>query len=188
MAREPDQFDLKACLRGEKRAWDAFVERHARVIFAAVQRALRVHAPRAGAEDVQDAAQELFVRLVKDDFRLLRSYDPSRAGLTTWLTVVARSTAIDHARKRRLETTGLDHAADVADPAPPPTAAEARATEAVGIPEGLLSPRQQLILRMLFDEGMAVEQVAEALGVEAQTVRSTQHKAILKLRRHFGAC
>jgi len=186
VASERESFELSACLRGDKRAWDAFVERYARVIFAAVQRALRMHAPQANDADVQDAAQEVFVRLVKDDFRLLGSYDPSRAALTTWLTIVARSTAIDQVRRKRPQTVGLEHAAETAA-APPPTAGPARATEAVGIPDGLLSPRQQLVLRMVFDEEMPVEQVAAVLGVEAQTVRSTQHKAISKLREHFGA-
>lgn len=185
MASEREPFDLSGCLRGDKRAWDAFVERYARVILAAVQRALRMHAPKAGDADVQDAAQEVFVRLVKDDFRLLRAYDPSRAALTTWLTIVSRSTAIDHVRRKRRATVGLEHAAEAE--AAPPTAGRAAATEAVGIPEGLLSPRQQLVLRMLFDEEMSVEQVAAALGIEAQTVRSTQHKAISKLREHFRA-
>ena len=93
-----DSLDLEALSRGDKQAWDRFVSRYARVIFAAVQNRLgRTAAP----EEVDDVAQEVFLRLCKADYRLLRRYDPARAAITTWLTVVASSTAIDHLRRRR---------------------------------------------------------------------------------------
>ena len=51
-----------------------------------------------------DAAQDVFVRLCGDDYRLLKTYDPARAGISTWLAVVSRSAAIDHVRRRRQAT------------------------------------------------------------------------------------
>jgi RNA polymerase sigma-70 factor (ECF subfamily) len=173
-----DTFDLDACLRGDKRAWDAFVERYARVIFAAVQRVMRARR-RTDPADVEDVAQDVFVRLVRDDYRLLRSYDAGRSSLTTWLTIISRSVAIDHVRRRALPTVPLKEAADAAEPPAPPAA------EALDLPEGLLTPRQRLVLRMLFEERMAVSEAAEALGVDAQTIRSTKHKAVSRLRGHF---
>ena len=53
-------------LRGEKAAWDGFVRRYGGLIVAAV----RGVAP--GVGDIEDMSQEVFVRLCKDDFRLLR--------------------------------------------------------------------------------------------------------------------
>ena len=96
-------FDLGACLGGDKKAWDAFVERFAPVIFAAIAKVLQ---PARGRGDGQaeDLCQEVFLRLVREDYRLLRTFDQSRASLTTWLTVIARSTAIDSLRRRRLPT------------------------------------------------------------------------------------
>jgi len=176
-------LDLKACLRGEKAAWDAFVDRFARVIYAAVHRTLGSAAPDTGGTDVQDLAQEVFLRLIRNDYRLLKTYDPSRAGLSTWLTIVARSVAIDHVRRRRAKTVPLDAAAQLTDPSD-------SAQEGSGdldVPPGLLSPRQQLVLRLLFDREMSVAEVADFLGVKAQTVRSTKHKAILKLREFFAS-
>ena len=168
-------LDLAGCLRGEKRAWDAFVERAAPVIFAAVQRVLRARTPKAYQHLAEDLAQDVFLRLVKDGFRLLRTYDPARASLSTWLSLVARSTALDHLRRRRLPTVPLDEA-------PQPTAADPRPVEPVEIPPALLSPRQHLVLRLLFERDLSVPEAAEALGVNPQTVRSTKHKALAKLR------
>jgi RNA polymerase sigma-70 factor (ECF subfamily) len=54
-------------------------------------------------------------------------------------------------------------------------------------PQALLSPRQRQILAMLYDREMDVAEIARALGIDAQTVRSTHHKAMIKLRAYFKA-
>jgi len=53
------------------------------------------------------------------------------------------------------------------------------------LPEALLSPRQRQILAMLYDREMDVAEIARALGIDPQTVRSAHHKAMVKLRAHF---
>jgi DNA-directed RNA polymerase specialized sigma24 family protein len=168
--------DLQALSRGEKSAWDAFVRRYAGLIVAAVRGVAH------DAAEVEDLVQEVFARLCKDNFRLIKTYDPSRAGLSTWLTIVARSTARDALRRRQLALTPIDAVPEgllATDPAPGPA-------EKLKLPDGLLSPRQKLVLSMLYDKDMEVAEVAAVLGVDPQTVRSTHHKAMLKLRSHFA--
>jgi RNA polymerase sigma factor (sigma-70 family) len=177
---------LFKCLQGDKRAWDAFVDRYAGVIFAAIRRVMRGRGLVGEEAAAEDMAQEVFLRLVKDDFRLLRTYDAARASLVTWLTIVARSTAIDLLRRKRLPTVSLDEAAPVEAPAPPAGPAE-RAEVTAELPPGLLTARQKLLLHLLFDREMAPAAVAEQLGVSEQTVRSTKYKAIQKLRKYFAS-
>jgi RNA polymerase sigma-70 factor (ECF subfamily) len=122
----------------------------------------------------------VFVRLCKDDFRLLRSYDPARASLSTWLTIVARSTARDGLRRRRPDAVPIDAVPEAqlaVDPVEP--------VERLKLPDALLSPRQREILTMLYDREMDVAEIAKALGIDPQTVRSAHHKAMVKLRAHF---
>ena len=166
--------DLSGLIGGDKAAWDSFVTRYAGLIVSAVRRVV------SSGDEVDDIVQDVFLRLCKDDYRLLRQYDPARAGLTTWLTIVARSVAHDALRRRRAPTQTLDDTPEAA------LAVAPRIRETVKIPEGLLSPRQQLVLTMLYDREMEVAEIAEALAVDAQTVRSTHHKALTKLRAHFG--
>jgi RNA polymerase sigma-70 factor (ECF subfamily) len=64
--------------------------------------------------------------------------------------------------------------------------APAEPVERLAIPPDLLSPRQALILAMLYDREMDPAEVAAALGIEVQTVRSMHHKALAKLRAFFG--
>ena len=163
-----------ALLRGEKAAWDAFVRRYGGLVVAAVRGVASVYG------DVEDLTQDVFVRLCKDDFRLLRSYDPGRASLSTWITIVACSTARDGLRRRRAESVPIDAVPEAQlaiDPVEP--------VEKLKLPDALLSPRQREILAMLYDREMDVAEIARALGIDPQTVRSAHHKAMLKLRVHF---
>jgi RNA polymerase sigma-70 factor (ECF subfamily) len=41
------------------------------------------------------------------------------------------------------------------------------------------------VLTLLYDREMEVAEAAALLGVDAQTIRSTHHKAMLRLRAHF---
>ena len=173
------EVDIGRLCRGDKPAWDAFVERYSAVIYAAVQRSAQASSGRADAEDTREAVQEVFVRLIRDDYRLLQLYDPSRSSLTTWLSVIARSTAVDYFRRRKPGAIPLDR---VARQVPAPETPGVRESH---IPAGLLSPRQRIVLHLMFDWDMSVPDIAEVLRVDEQTVRSTKHKALKKLRRYF---
>lgn len=169
-----DSTDLKALARGEKPAWDGFVRRYAGLILSAVRPVAR-----PGVE-LEDIVQEVFTRLCKDNFRLLKTYDPARAGLSTWLTIVARSTARDMQRRRQPPITPIDSVPEVM------LSVTAEPHEKLRLPDGLLSPRQKLVLTLLYEREMEVAEIAAALGIDPQTVRSTHHKAMLKLREHFA--
>jgi RNA polymerase sigma factor (sigma-70 family) len=167
-------------VRGDKRAWEAFVDRYAPVILAAIRRLLT---GRGLAEAAEDVAQDVFLRLVKDDFRLLRTYRADKASLVTWLTIVARSAALDMLRRKRLAAVSLDDAPPLAARAEAP-AGDGPATEQ--LPAGVLTTNQTLVLHLLFDREMAPEAAGRLLGVSATTIRTTKHKAIAKLRQFYG--
>jgi RNA polymerase sigma factor (sigma-70 family) len=165
-----------ALLNGDSAAWESFVRRYGGLIVAAVRGVAALPG------DIEDLTQEVFVRLCKDDFRLLRTYDPARAAISTWLTIVARSTARDALRRRRPDSVPIEMVPEAqlaVDPVEP--------VRKLKLPEALLSPRQREILSMLYDQEMEVAEVAQALGIDPQTVRSAHHKAMLKLRAHFKA-
>jgi RNA polymerase sigma factor (sigma-70 family) len=173
LAQEPVS---DALLTGDSAAWQGFVRRYGGLIVAAV----RGVAPTPS--DIEDLTQEVFVRLCKDQFRLLRSYDPARAALSTWLTIVARSTARDALRRRRFDSVPIDNV-----PEAQLAVAPVEPVYKLKLPEALLSPRQREILGMLYDREMEVAEIAKALGIDPQTVRSAHHKAMIKLRAHFKA-
>ncbi len=176
-AKNAEDFALVAALAsGERGAWNAFVGRFAGVVYAAVQRRL---IPAGRVDEVDDAVQEVYVKLCKAEFRLLKSYDPARARLSTWLTVVATSASIDYLRRQRTAPVAIEDAPESC------LAVEDPVFENIKIPEGLLSGRQALVLELLYRRDLEVADAAQIMQVDPQTVRSTHHKALTKLRAHF---
>lgn len=180
---EKTHIDIEQLLRRDKASWDAFVERFSSIIYSAVRRVFLNHTGKADAWDNKEAVQEVFLRLLKDQCRLLKSYDPLKASLATWITIVARSTTIDFLRRRRIETVPLSDSGREVGAAH----LEDSSVLAVKIPPDLLSPRQRLILHLLFDREMKTSEVADILGIAAQTVRSSKQKALGKLRKCLEA-
>ncbi|WP_162906744.1 RNA polymerase sigma factor [Algihabitans albus] len=176
-----DPHQIKQLVRGDKPAWDGFVADTAAVVYAAVQKRL---VPAGRGDEADDVVQEVYLKLCRNDYKLLRGYDPGKAKITTFLTVIATTTAIDTLRRGRPTGVHAEAIDDVpeyrlaVDPVEP--------VQPVRIPEGLLSERQAAVLRMLYDEEKDVAEAATLLGVEAQTVRSMHHKALTKLRQHFA--
>jgi RNA polymerase sigma-70 factor (ECF subfamily) len=169
---------IQRLLTGDQSAWSEFVARYSAAIFGAVINTLR----KAGfnPDEGVDIAQDVYVRLCKDDCRLLRQFDARRASVRTWLGVVASSTTIDYLRRNRRQGVSLDDVPEEVYRVDPKT------PETVKIPPGLLSERQALVLRLLYDRDMDAAEVANLLGIDSQTVRSTHHKALVKLRKYFA--
>lgn len=171
-----DAADFDRLVAGDKAAWDRFVARYARVVYAAVQHRL---IPAGRAADIEDVVQDVFIRLCARDFKLVKAYDPARAKVSTWLTVIATSTAIDHLRRQKRKTDSLESVPEAHLSVAPVEPVR------IKIPDGLLSPRQAIVLEMLYQREMEVAEVAAALEIDPQTVRSMHHKALTKLRAHF---
>jgi len=173
-------LDISAVVSGEKAAWDRFAEKYAGLILGMAQRVLRMKTGSCNPEDARDIAQEVFVRLVRNNFRLLRLYDPAKSSLSTWLTVVTRSTTLDYLRASARHSHTEPLSEDLA--AKPDEPFQGR----MDLPADFLSKRQRQIVRLLYFDGLDVGDVADMLKIRAQTVRSLKHKALDKLRLHYG--
>jgi RNA polymerase sigma-70 factor (ECF subfamily) len=162
---------------GDSGQWERFV----RTISPVVNHVIRQTLSRYGKSpiDAGDLLQDVFVKLCRRDFELLKKYDPARSRLSTWVSVIARNVAIDHLRRRHPVTLSID---DV----PASEDAATTGSEPVDIPFDLLPPRQILIMKLLYERDMTVREVARILGIKEQTVRSARHKAIATLRSLFG--
>lgn len=171
-------FDHPALLRGERQAWNDFVRHYGPRLYQTVARVWRTYTGQAPEDEIEDVVQKIFTRLIDREFKLLKRYDQKRASVSTWLNVIAHSTTIDNLRRRRQLPTP-----------PTPETEIAVSTDAgagLEIPEGILTGRQELVLTLLFDKEMAVEQAASLLQVTPQTIRSTKHKALTRLRHYFA--
>ena len=97
-----DKDLLACCFRGEKAAWDAFVNRFSKLIYHSIYKAFRATNLPFDLQVTDDLYQEVFLSLFKHDYRKLKQFKgKNNCSLTSWLRMIATRTVIDFARKQR---------------------------------------------------------------------------------------
>jgi RNA polymerase sigma-70 factor (ECF subfamily) len=160
--------------RGDPRAFEELVITYQHRVFGVALRMLR---NRAEAEDI---AQEVFLRVhhALDDFR-------GEAKLSTWLYAIASRLCLNRlaSGERRMAREGeeaLERLTADADPAAHVERGELEAALGRAIDE---LPEERRIVVVLRDlEGLAYEEIAAALDLPLNTVRSRLHRARMDLR------
>ncbi|HVZ99030.1 MAG TPA: sigma-70 family RNA polymerase sigma factor [Caulobacterales bacterium] len=159
---------------------------------AAFQRLFLIYAPRVKAYLMRlgapgAAAEEMAQDALFSVWRRAASFDPKRAGVSTWIFVIARNCWIDRLRREKLELAY--RSANIDD--------EARESEAEDIVlqaerEGRvqaamrhLSEDQRAVVRLSFFEEKTHSEIAVALSQPLGTVKSRLRLAMAKLRNHL---
>lgn len=175
---DPTRF-LARLTAGDENAWDLFSERYSALVYSVAAGVFTSQKTRPHPEDIEEAVQNTYLRLIKDDFRLLKTYDPTRASLTTWLAVVARSTSLNTYKSlNALEPQCMDVPSH-ANPVFP------GAEERLEIPEEILSPRERQIMRLSCVEELTAEEISETTNLQKRTVYNCRSNALKKIRAFF---
>ncbi len=156
---------------GSAPSFDELVLRHQQRVLRTAYRLL------GRVEDAQDAAQEVFLRLLKNLHRIDR--DPQ-----AWLYRVTVNVCNDHFR--RLTIFPGEAPREHADPGPGPDGLLALEERKRLLMQGLqtLPERERAAVVLRDIEGLPTREVAAILGVEEVTVRSQVSTARLKLAKH----
>lgn len=174
-------IDIDKLTQGDKASWDKFVEQYSPIIYTVVRATLYKYTAQPQEQDGQEIVQDVFLRLVQDDYQTLKDFNPSVSSFKTWLSVMARNMTIDFLRRKKITFIPLEETPEPSVQPPP------LPTEAVSHPlEHLLSGREKLILQMTFAQNLETAEIAKILGIDSQTVRSLKSKALNKLRKFSG--
>jgi len=141
---------------------------------------------RAGAS--QAAAEEMAQETMLSVWRKAASFDPSRAGATTWIFTIARNLRIDTMRRERHPSALL---ADPSDDVPPPEPADyaldvAERESRLRIALSQLPGEQAAVIRKAFFEDKAHSEIEQELGIPLGTVKSRLRLAMNRLRSVLG--
>ncbi len=93
---------VQRCVSRDKKTWDAFVEKYSRLIYNYIYSVFKNKGYRANPEIISDLYQEIFVSLIKDDYKKLRQYKAKNgASLASWLRIITINSTIDFLRQQR---------------------------------------------------------------------------------------
>ena len=184
MANAQDEL-VELLSRTSLRDRAAFAELYDRTSAKLFGVALRICASRAEAEEVVQIA---YLKV----WRSADRFAASRASPIAWMAAIARNAAID--RRRAEGARGGEHApiggadepgtVEIADDAPSPEDAAVLASDARGLHGCLaeLDDRHAEVVRRAYLDGLAYREIAGALGVPENTIKTWVRRSLVRLR------
>lgn len=186
----PDADLVSLAQDGKEAAYRELIRRYERPVFSLIFRMVR------DREIAEDLAQDTFIKVLNHIDR----YRPEFK-LSSWLFKIANNVAIDHLRKRQLETVSIDgspHAASAAEveatqmdvAARQETALEEMEAKEIGraIESAIesLRPEYRSCIMLRHVEGRSYEEIAAMLDLPLGTVKTYIHRARHQLREALG--
>jgi RNA polymerase sigma-70 factor (ECF subfamily) len=185
-ARLTDQEVVLLARSGREAAYRELIRRYERPVFALLFRMVR------DRELAEDLSQETFIKALN----AIESYRPEFK-FSSWIFKIANNAAIDHQRRRELDTLSLDGSPHAETPeAMQATALQigARQESPLDTVEakelgseieeaiGRLRPEYRSCILLRHVEGRAYEEIAEILDLPLGTVKTYIHRARNELR------
>ena len=181
-----DQEIVALAREGAEYAYRELIRRYERPVFSLIYRMVR------DRETAEDLAQETFIKVLN----AIASYRPEFK-FSSWVFKIANNTAIDHLRRRELDTLSLDGSPH----ATTPESVEATALQ-IGSDRGSpldvleskelggeieaaikqLRPEYRSCILLRHVEGRPYEEIAEMLDLPLGTVKTYIHRARTELR------
>ena len=164
---------VAACRQGSQDAFRRLVDRHWAGVVRAVTPLLD------DPDDVEDAAQEAFIRACR---RLDELKDPDR--LPAWLHAIARNAARKMLRQRRLEQQRLpDH--DLSRGLADPELGSLLGYRDLKALVNTLAPPDRAVVTLFYLAGMELKRIAERLDIPVGTAKSRLHRSRRLMRERI---
>jgi RNA polymerase sigma-70 factor (ECF subfamily) len=187
LAVKTDQDIVALARAGEEAAYRELIRRYERPLFSLLYRMVR------DRELAEDLAQETFVKALN----AIESYRPEFK-FSSWIFKIANNAAIDHLRRRELDTLSLEGSPQAETPEAIEATAlqigdrqesaldEVEARELGGQIEAAIAqlrPEYRSCILLRHVEGRAYEEIAEILNLPLGTVKTYIHRARNELRQ-----
>ncbi len=186
LAHATDQEVVLEARLGRERAYRELIRRYERPVFALIYRMVR------NREQAEDLSQETFVKVLN----AIDSYRPEYK-FSSWVFKIANNAAIDHLRRRELNTLSLDGSPHAATPEAIEATAlqisdhnespldEVEAKELGGEIEEVIArlrPEYRTCILLRHVDGRSYEEIAEILDLPLGTIKTYIHRARNELR------
>lgn len=195
---QAEQALLARCVEGDRAAWRQFVTQYTRYVYHLIRATAQRHQASLSEDAVADLHNDLFLALLEDDHRRLRAYEGKNGcSVRSWIRIITIRRTLDHLRRRR-PMLSLDADADESaqhrpyvpepvDPGPSPLAAlierdAQRRRGGLAKLAGGLSPRDQLLLTLIYDRRMPAPEIATVLNVSVGAIYTRKNRLIQRLR------
>ncbi len=185
----PDADVVRLAQQGRELAFRELVRRYERPVFSLIYRMVR------DRETSEDLAQDSFVKVLNH----IDKYSPEFK-FSSWLFKIANNVAIDHLRRRKLDTISMDgspHATTASEVEASSLELESEQESALDEMEARelgsaiekaiarLRPEYRACIMLRHVEGRSYEEIAATLDLPLGTVKTYIHRARHELRKEL---
>ena len=186
LSNRPDADVVALAQRGREDAFRELVRRYERPVFSLIIRMVRDSAT------AEDLAQDTFIKVLNH----IDKYRPEFK-LSSWLFKIANNVAIDHLRRRQVDTVSMSGSAHAGTPAEVEATSfdvasgdesaldELQSKElgsAIEVAIARLRPEYRSCILLRHVEGRSYEEIAATLDLPLGTVKTYIHRARHELR------
>jgi len=178
LSEQTDVEILQAWRSGNGQAFGLFYDRYGELVYRLSLRIL------SSPQEAEDLTQEIFILLSRNS-----TYDSKRGSISTFLTVLTRSRAIDHIRKTRSQQQhlqkweqGIASELDIRTSSLMENASLAERSEKVKSALAKLPENHRQVLEMAYFDGLSQSEIAKMLGTPLGTVKSWARNGLIRLR------
>ncbi len=163
--------------QGQVKALDLLYDRYARLVYSIAYRILN------SAEEAEDMTQDIFLTLWRRN-----NYDPKRGSLSSFLTTLTRSRAIDRLRSKNARLRVVQKLQGIVRgesgvPSPLEQASIGERSHLIRGALSQLSESEREVLEIAYYEGLSQSEIAQRLEIPLGTVKSRSRQGLLKLRQ-----
>ncbi|AMR30872.1 RNA polymerase subunit sigma [Mucilaginibacter sp. PAMC 26640] len=168
---------IQQTLAGNQSAYADLVKRHQRFVFTLALRFTKAR------EDAEEVAQDCFIKA----YRSLGSFQ-QQSKFSTWLYSIVYTTAMTFLRKKRVDTTSIDGEDSYLQIAQVPGSYETDDIEyksrSFYLNQAIeqLLPDDATIITLFYKGEQSLEEIAQVLGIEANTVKVKLFRARQRLK------
>jgi RNA polymerase sigma-70 factor (ECF subfamily) len=187
---------VQSCVNGDKKSWDEFVDRYSRLVYNYIHSTLALKGTNQFKPDsINDLFQEIFLSLVKDNFKKLRSFKAKNGcSLASWLRQIAINSTIDYMRRHK-PTLSLDQESEENFSLKDIIANDSISAKDMLTDEEKLESLKDCIEKLDIDEryflelhinrDLALEDIKDMLGISRGAADMRKSRIIDKLKRCF---
>lgn len=174
---ETDLDLINSILAGNTANYAMLVKRHQRFVFTLALRFAK------NREDAEEIAQDCFVKA----YKALGTFKQT-SKFSTWLYTITYTTAMTYLRKKKLDSTSIDDEEQVLQVANNDSAFDADIVEKKSTYKylnqaiNMLLPDDAAIITLFYKGEQGLDEIGEALAMEANTVKVKLHRARHRLK------
>ena len=177
---------LRACLKGDKSAWNAFVLQYSKLVYYTIKNTLGQYYKVVHLDVVEDLYQEFFLALLRDNFKKLRQFRGNRGcSLASWLRVIATRLTIDLIRSQGNSSATTTNTIPVNQPDFSTTLIDQidqEDTRPLSQAMETLSPQDRYFIELHFQHALPPKEIAGILRLSIDTVYNRKSRILGKLR------